>query len=427
MKILWVHQYFSTPEGWGSLRQYAFARRWADAGESVDVVCCAAYDASLEGVGHAPVVRDGIRLFICGAAYRQQMGFVRRILSFLRFMFFALWHVTWHGSGYDVVIVSSGPLTTLLPALWGRILYRVPFVFEVLDVWPDAAIEARVLKSRFLQRLCFRLESLGYRSASWIVTCSAGMSARVHAKMAGARQVPLSDSKEYKEYLSAGGCRADRLTTIAHGADASRCDRETLRRKMCCEQSWPEDVCVVLYMGAMGLSNAIGDVVEAMRRTADDARLVWVFAGSGKEEGRIQSQLAQSRGLFLGKVAHDRMLEVCAIADVNVVTFMHEPLFFENSPNKFFDGIAAGLPTVFNRTTWLQPWLEAYGCGMVCDGEDVGQAMALRLKELAGDGARRQGMGAGARRLAEEVFSRDKLAAEYLAVLKGAVQKRRDG
>jgi len=98
---------------------------------------------------------------------------------------------------------------------------------------------------------------------------------------------------------------------------------------------------------------------------------------------------------------------------------MHEPLFYENSPNKFFDGIAAGLPTVFNRSTWLEPWLREYDCGIVCKGAEPGSGMARVIRELAGDPERRRRMGQNARRLAEEVFDRDKMAAKYLEILKG--------
>ena len=122
----------------------------------------------------------------------------------------------------------------------------------------------------------------------------------------------------------------------------------------------------------------------------------------------------------MGKVSHAEMLETCAAADVNVVTFMHAPLFFENSPNKFFDGIAAGLPAVFNRTTWLEPWLKRFGCGIICNSDTPGQEMAEAISGLAADKERLLRMGIGARRLAEEVFSRDKLAAEYLAILESA-------
>jgi glycosyltransferase involved in cell wall biosynthesis len=119
----------------------------------------------------------------------------------------------------------------------------------------------------------------------------------------------------------------------------------------------------------------------------------------------------------MGKVAHDRMLELCVAADINVVTFMHAPLFYENSPNKFFDGIAAGLPTVFNRSTWLEPWLRAYDCGEVCKGCHPGAEMADVIRRLANDPERRKQMGRNARRLAEEVFGRDALAEKYLSIV----------
>jgi hypothetical protein len=124
MRILWLQQYFGTPAGWGSQRQYEFAKRWVAAGHSVDVVCSSAYDPSLAEAGGEV---DGIRLYLSGAVYRPQMGFARRVVSFLRFMFDAFWHVTRYGRRlYDVLNASSGPLTNVVPALWGRLLYGLP-------------------------------------------------------------------------------------------------------------------------------------------------------------------------------------------------------------------------------------------------------------------------------------------------------------
>jgi glycosyltransferase involved in cell wall biosynthesis len=420
MKILWLQQYFGTPAGWGSQRQYEFARRWVGAGHAVDVVCSTAYDPSLAGAGGSV---DGIHLHVSRAAYRPQMGFGRRILAFLHFMAEALWHVTRHGKKYDVLVASSGPLTNLIPALWGRWLHGLPYVFEVLDVWPDAAVEAGVLRSRALAWCCRRLESAGYRRAGRIVTCSVGMTARVHAKLSGARGKDLSVCEPYRACLAAGGAGIERVVTIAHGSELGQPDRAACRRQLLAELGWPEDTCVVLYMGALGLSNAVEEVAEAMRLTAGEPRLAWVFAGSGACEGLVKERLARSRGAFLGKVAHGRMREICAAADVNVVSFRREPIFFENSPNKFFDAAAAGVPSVFNRSTWLEPWLKAYGCGIVCPAKDPGREMAGAVLELARDPERRRLMGRGARRLAEEVFDRDKLAGEYLRLLEDVVPR----
>jgi len=419
MRILWIQQYFGTSSGWGSQRQYRFARQWVAAGHKVEVVCSPAYDASLED---AQGLVDGIRIHLSRVAYRPQMGFVRRCWAFLQFMLDALWFVTRQGGRYDVLVASSGPLTNLIPALWGRLVHRLPYVFEVLDVWPDAAEAAGILRNRLFIRLCRRLEALGYRWASRIVTCSTGMTARVHAKLCGVRVNDLSESEPYRACLRSGGSPDVRLATIAHGADLGQPDRMMCRQRLLKEQGWPDDICIVLYMGAMGCSNAIEDVVEAMRGTAGEPGIAWVFAGSGSHEGLVQDQLQSSRGRFMGKVAHSRMRELCAAADVNVVSFRHEPLFFENSPNKFFDGIAAGLPTVFNRSTWLEPWLTKYDCGIVCTGSTPGQEMAEAIRGLAKDSERRRRMGQKARLLAEEVFDRDKLGVKYLETLEEALK-----
>ena len=422
MRILWIQQFFGTPAGWGSQRQYEFARRWAAAGHAVDVMCSAAYDPSLPIAGG---VVAGIRLHVSGAVYRPQMGFFRRCRSFLRFMLEALWLVTRRGKDFDILIVSSGPLTNLIPALWGRLLYRLPYVFEVLDVWPDAAVEAGVLRSKTLIRCSRALESAGYRWAGCIVTCSTGMSERVERKLA------IGDRSSEVEGEGEGMLKGEqakergnpKVVTIAHGGDLVQPDRMMCRQRLLKDQGWPENTCVVLYMGAMGLSNAVEDVAEAMRRTAGEVNVAWVFAGCGACEGLVRKELAGTRGVFLGQVAHRRMRELCAAADVNVVTFMHAPLFHENSPNKFFDGIAAGLPAVFNRSTWLEPWLKEYDCGVICEEGEPGMKMAEAIRDLADHPEQRKQMGRNARRLAEEVFDRDKLAAAYLEILRGVVRQ----
>jgi len=462
LRILWLHQYFATPQGWGAVRTYEFARRFVRAGHAVDVVCGAGYDLSLQPAGRAPLTIDGVRVFVSGVPYSPRMGFVRRAVSFLRFMASALWFVLWRGKGYDTVIASSGPLTLAVPALAGRWLWRVPYVFEVIDVWPDSAIAAGVLRNPLLKWLAFRLEALAYRYASAIVTCSHGMTGRVEKKL-GFRS----------EDLGAGRRGEVPVVTISNCCDLETVvPDEAARRTVRERYGAREGQMVVLYAGALGKSNAVEDLAAAAAATADDGRIVWWVAGDGPEKERVGGErekfgnsgireclneggnaecrtpnverrrgegeenvqrstfnTQRSRGegegrvRWFGRMAKQEVVELYGAADVNVVTFMHAPLFFENSPNKFFDGIAAGLPAVFNRSTWLEPWLKEYACGIVCKGERPGEEMAEALRELADEPARRHRMGQDARRLAEEVFSRDKLAEVYLGILLAATQR----
>ena len=120
MKILWLHQYFATPKGWGAVRTYEFARRFCVRGASVDVVCGAGYDPSLLTVKSPAEPCAGLRVYVSGTPYRPHMGFARRVGSFLAFMAECLWFVLCRGRSYDVVVASSGPLTLAVPAQIGR-------------------------------------------------------------------------------------------------------------------------------------------------------------------------------------------------------------------------------------------------------------------------------------------------------------------
>ena len=397
MKILWLHQYFATPAGWGAVRTYEFARRFVQAGQAVDVVCCAGYDPSLMPTRGVPLVVEGVRVFVSGTAYRPHMGFLRRLGSFVSFMAYALWFVLRRGRQYDLVIASSGPLSLAVPALVGKWVLRLPYLFEVIDVWPDSAIAAGVLKNRLLRWLSFRLEHLAYRHAAGIVTCSTGMTRRVEAKMATWKRKP-------------------RVETIANSCDLSDYHAcEAKRRKIRARHAVGPNQTVVLYTGAMGVSNAIDDLVAAIQATVARLDVVWWLAGDGPEAVRLQA-LASERVTYFGMLPKKDVIDLYCGADLNVITFMAEPLFEENSPNKFFDGIAAGLPALFNRTTWLQPWLQQYACGTVCDGTHQA-LLGETIVRLAGNVPERVKMRAGALRLAEEVFSRDKLAEVYIATL----------
>ncbi len=409
------------------MRTYEFARRFVKAGHEVDVVCCAGYDASLKGARHAPVVVDGVRVFVSGTAYRPHMGFVLRVGSFVCFMTYALFFVLVRGGRYDVMIASSGPLTLAVPALAGRWLRKLPFVFEVIDVWPDSAIAAKVLKNPVLKRLSFWLEALAYRFASAIVTCSTGMTQRVGKKIGVLETSYVNPTWQRVETSAtppvdllnqaAGRLNDSKLFTLSNCCDVEQVAPDAERRSRTRERLGVKaGQTVVLYTGAMGRSNAVEDLVGAVKGTADDERIIWWFAGDGPEADKLKD-LSSVAVCFFGSLPKEELIELYLAADVNVVTFMHEPLFCENSPNKFFDGIAAGLPAVFNRSTWLEPWLMEYDCGVICEGQEPGLKMAEAIRKWADSPDRRKQMGRNARRLAEEAFDRDQLAVKYLKIV----------
>jgi glycosyltransferase involved in cell wall biosynthesis len=402
MRILYVHQHFCTPEGAGGTRSYEFARRFARAGCEVRVLSGTGYDPSLPDDGEIEI--EGFRVRTLGVRYDNVMGFAQRIRSFVEFAGRSSLHAARAAGRYDVVLATSTPLTVALPALAARTLAGVPTVFEVRDVWPDAAVEAGVLKNPALIAAARMLETHTYNAVDAIVPLSTGMRDRILAKGpfgAKMHMIPnCSDIDRFRPDLDDGGLRA---------------------------QFAAEDKFVLLYAGAVSLANDAEFLAGLIRSLAgDDGVQLW-FVGGGNRLDVLREQARQCRAenvLFHGHQPKSLVPRFAAAADAGLVTFIPEPVYFENSPNKFFDYIAAGLPVLFNRDSWLAPWIREARCGWLCESRQV-QEMLGYIRQLREDRALRERTGRNARRLAEEHFSRDRMAQTYLQLLAEVAGRRR--
>lgn len=398
MRLLYIHQYFSTPAGHGGTRSYEFARRWIRAGHQVTVLTSRAFDDTLPE--HGTVVVDGIQVRVLGGRYSPNMGFYARLWSFLAFALQTSW-VAARARQFDLVLATSTPLSVAIPALAAAWIGRRPYVFEVRDVWPDGAVDAGVLHSRVLIGLAGMLERAAYRHARQVVPLSTGMQSRIAAK----------------------GVPASKLTMLPNCADlelfhSSQFDRAALRR-----ESGVEGRFVLLYMGAINVANDMPFLATAIRALRDDPRFLWWFVGGGNRLEYLRGEVRASGAtnvVFHGRQPKLSLPRFVAAADVGVVSFLNAPVFFENSPNKCFDYCAGGLPPVFTRTTWLGPWLRDHRAGYVCEHNTVDEFVQV-LRLLAGDEALRRQTGENARRMVEQEFSRDAIAARYLEVLTKAL------
>src|SRR6185295_8536028 len=113
---------------------------------------------------------EGVEVHYLPFAYDNKFGFTRRSISFLKF--------AWKSArlagrtGVAICYAMSVPLTVGLAAVWIKRRYKVPFIFEVGDLWPDAPIQMGFVQNFFLRRFLFRLEKQIYREATAIVALS---------------------------------------------------------------------------------------------------------------------------------------------------------------------------------------------------------------------------------------------------------------
>lgn len=134
MKVLILHQHFNTPQEGGALRSYYLAKALVDHG--IQPVVITARDEKHQKT----VSLEGIEIHYLPIAYDNRFGFWKRSSSFLRYAWGAV-RLAGKLPGVKICYAISVPLTVGLAARMIKLYYKIPYIFEVGDLWPDAPIQ----------------------------------------------------------------------------------------------------------------------------------------------------------------------------------------------------------------------------------------------------------------------------------------------
>jgi glycosyltransferase involved in cell wall biosynthesis len=282
-------------------------------------------------------------------------------------------------------------LTIGIAGLLTARLKRAPFVFEIRDLWPAVPVALGALRSRPAIGSAEWLERRLYQGAERIVVLSEGS----------------------RDELRERGIPAEKLVLIPNAADLDVFRPDVVDSGFRASHGL-EDRFVALYAGAMGRANGLDllvDAAEALRRWGD-TRVTIVALGDGVERPRLEErtrELGLDNLLFLPALPKEELAGVVGAADVTLTVFAPHPILETNSPNKFFDSLAAGKPAVVNLGGWLRRLVEEHDAGIWVPAGNA-EALAGALSALAANPTRVEQMGRNARTLAEREFGRDEMA-----------------
>ena len=406
MRIVYLYQYFKTRKGHGSTRSYEFVRRLRDAGHEVLVVTSTARIPEFTGRRSRGLIEgeiDGVEVWAVPSVYSNRMGFARRILEFMRFAVLSSIAVL-RAPRPDVLFASSTPLTISIPALVGRLLRRVPLVFEVRDLWPEVPIGMGILRNPLLIALAKGLARTAYRRSARIVALSPGM----------------------RDGIVRHGIPPERVLVIPNGSDLDLfrpdLDGSALREQL----GLAGDAFLVVHTGAMGLVNGLDFLIPVCERLQARCKEAAVcLVGDGGQRPRLES-LAREAGLtnlrFLDPVPKEEMPIWLAAADLGLMLIRRIPVLEMNSANKFFDYAAAGLPCLMNYGGWKADLLRRYGAGLAVETDDPDR-FSQAIVDLARDRTQLAEMVPKARRMAEVEFDRDRQFATLMECLQTAADR----
>jgi glycosyltransferase involved in cell wall biosynthesis len=403
MKIVYFHQYFSTPSGAAGIRSYEMAKRMVARGHQVLVVCGSA-ERGQTGLS-TPFQRsrrrgriDGIEVLEFELGYSNRDGFVRRTVTFLTFALRSIGVAL--AEPCDVIFATTTPLTAGIPGIVARWLRARTFVFEVRDLWPELPRAMGVIRNPVMLWGMSLLEWASYRSAHRLVGLSPGI----------------------VQGIARRGVSPDRITLVPNGCDFDIFAAGATRWR---PEGVAEEDLMVVFAGAHGMANGLDAVLDAaaelLRRNRTDIKLVLI--GEGKLKPALQRR-AEREGLsnviFHPPVNKARLAELMASTNLGLQILANVPAFyFGTSPNKFFDYIAAGLPVLINYPGWLAELVAEYGCGYAVPPADA-VAFADALVHAADHREALPAMGRRAESLARAQFDRRMLADRLVDWVEGS-------
>ena len=414
MKIIYLHQYFKTPDMNGGTYSYEMARRLVARGHEVHMVT-ADCETSVGRIGNPSYVRRrwyrteeaGIQVHWIPLPYSNRMSYKRRLRTFLEFAWLAARKaVTLPG---DVVYASSSPLTIALAGVRAARSKSIPMVFEVADLWPDTPIAVGALKSRPAIAAARWLERFAYRNAARVVAFSPDM----------------------KKGIQAAGCPAEKVTVIYNGCDLRLFQvPESAGHDFRSRYGWLGNRPLVVYTGTLGVVNGVdylARLAAAVRRRDPEIRFLVMGDGCRKDEVRRAARecgVLDRNFFMLPPVPKTELPAVLSAADLATSTVIDRKALWANSASKVYDAMAASRPVAVNHGGWLAKLIRESHCGLVLDARDFERAGA----ELVAAVGNRRGLaaaGAAARRVGEDRFDRGKLSRRLESVLGGVVPSHR--
>lgn len=348
--------------------------------------------------------KDGVRVVRVPLYADHSPSAVKRVLNYASFASSAAVFGPLLSGPADVMWVYHPPLTVALPALAIAAARRIPFAYEIQDLWPETLAATGMVGSQRALDAVGAAARRVYRRADRLVVISPG----------------------FKRNLVAKGVPAEKIEVIPNWADED-VYRPVPRDPALAREEGLEGRFNVVFTGNMGAAQGLGNVLDAAALLRDEPRVQLVLVGDGLEEPALRRR-AEAEGLrnvrFLGRRPAAAMPALCALADVLLVHLRADPLFEITIPSKTISYLACGRPILTVGAGDPADVVTGAGAGVACPPGDPAALAASVRALMALDEGERDRLGRAAREAFLAHHTRAGLVSRYEALLEGMVAAR---
>jgi colanic acid biosynthesis glycosyl transferase WcaI len=409
MRILYLTQYFYPEIGATQTRAYEMASGLARAGHQVTILT--EVPNHPQGIIH-PAYRGHLwvrermediqvlRVWVKASSIKNPAA---RICFYLTYMLNAtLAGLCLATERYDLIYATSPPLLVGAAGLALSLLRRLPFVFEVRDLWPESAIELGEINRPAAVRLAQAIADLCYRRAARTVAVTQGIYDRLQQKGIGPERLALIPNGANTDLYRPGP------------RDASICKRLGLEGKF-----------VLIYAGLHGLIHGTESIIECARLLQQYKDILFILIGEGVRKMHLMSlaqEYALDNILFLPAQPECDLPRYLSCADAGLATTKRLPLCEGTIPVKMFSYMACGLPVILAVRGEARQILERAGAGIAVEPEDPAQLCEAILR-LKADPEFRRECGRRGREFVLENYDRKAMARRLEELLQAVKQR----
>ena len=334
MHILFLTDNFPPESNAPASRTFEHCREWVRAGHKVTVLTCApnfpkgkVFDGYRNKLWQQEEI-SGIRVIRVWSYITANEGFVKRILDYQSFMLSATLAAPFVRR-VDVVVGTSPQFFTACAAYLVSRMKRIPFLFELRDMWPESIKAVGAMKDSSVFRMLERIEMFLYRKAARIVTVT-------HA---------------FKDTLIRRGIDGAKVDVVTNGVDLSHFAPQ-VKDAALVQKFGLQGMFVAGYIGTHGMAHALETLLEAaqtLQQTpgAENVRLMFLGDGARKQELETQARaMGLGNVLFLESVPKDQVVLYWSLLDVSVIHLRKSDLFTTVIPSKLFECMGMGLPVL---------------------------------------------------------------------------------
>lgn len=351
--------------------------------------------------------QGAVTVWRCHVSEAYNKHFIGRLWGYFSFMFSCLYAGLYKAKGkFDVVIVTSPPLFVGISGYLISRLKRIPFVFEVRDLWPESAIDTGVLTNKMLIKLAYRVEAFIYRHATLINVLTPAF---------------------YKTLKEKKGIPENKLIQISNASDFSLSerllhdfDRDAFRREHELEGRF-----VITYVGAHGVANHLEQLIDA-GIALSDTNVLFLLIGQGMEKDRL-IRLAREKGVknvrFLDAVPKAEVFRYILASEMGASVLKKVDTFKTVYSNKTFDYMSCKRPILMAIDGASRELVEDAQAGVYVEPENT-DAYNTIIRQYLNDPERVKREGENGYQYARQNFDREVLAGKYLNYISGVLNKR---